>query len=406
MLTQQAVILCGGRGSRLRPLTDTLPKPLAPVAGKPFLFHLLSQLKRNGYTEVVLLTGYLGHLIAEEFGDGSTLGLSITYHHGPEEWETAFRLAQARPLLKEHFLLLYGDNYAMFQQERLEQKFVHFGRIGCLTVYPRKARANVAYTVEGDVTTYDGTRAAPGLNGVEIGYALFSREVFSHFTGENESFSKVLSRLGEARQLCAYSLAGEYHSASDLERLKITDAYLRPKKILLIDRDGTINRKMPEAQYVTTWDQFEFIPESVEGMRRLAESGWTFAVVSNQAGVARGMLTEAEVWDLDRRMVGALREEGIQVIKSYYCFHHWDDKCSCRKPEPGMLLQASRELMLALENTWYIGDDLRDCTAAWRAGCRSALVGHSENWQQLPPEERPQICCDTVSEFASILLSQ
>jgi histidinol-phosphate phosphatase family protein len=406
MITDQAVILCGGRGSRLRPLTDTLPKPLAPVAGKPFLFHLLSQLKRNGFREVLLLTGYLGHLIAEAFGDGSDLGLRLVYQQGPEEWETAFRLQQARPLLREHFLLLYADNYANFQLRRVEEVFKSFGRLACLSVQPRDQRVNIACTPEGDITVYDSSRMERGLNSVEIGYALFSVEIFSHFTGENESFSKVLGRLGAARQLCAFIQRDLYYSISDPGRLQIADAYLTPKKILLIDRDGTINRKMPRAEYVRDWNQFEFIPETLEGLERLAAAGWSFLVVSNQAGVARGMLTEGDVWELDRRMVAGLRERGIQVHQSYYCFHHWDEKCACRKPEPGMLHKASKEHKLALEQTWYIGDDLRDCTAAWRAGCKSALIGCTEDPQQLPPEEHPQICCDSVSDFASIFLSQ
>jgi D-glycero-D-manno-heptose 1,7-bisphosphate phosphatase len=408
MITDQAVILCGGRGERLRPLTDNLPKPLAPAAGRPFLWHLITQLRRNGYREVVLLTGYLGEMIEAELGDGGALGVRIVYQWGPEEWQTAFRLQNARPLLKEHFLLLYGDNYANFQRPKLEAVFSEFaakGRLGCLSILLRAERTNVAMLPDGSIGTYDPSRKAAGLNGVEIGYALFSAEIFSQFTGENESFSRVLARLALKNQLCGLIQGHPYYSVSDVDRLSVASEFLMEKKILLIDRDGTINRKRPRGEYVRDWGEFEFIPQSVEGMRRLAQAGWRFVVISNQAGVGRGVLSAEAVWDLDRRMVEALASQGVEVLKSYYCFHHWDEECGCRKPKPGMLIQASREWMLNLETTWYIGDDPRDCTAAWRAGCPSVLVG-SEDTGGLPEQERPQIQCADIAELASIIINR
>jgi len=406
MLTQQAVILCGGRGTRLRPLTDTVPKPLVTVAGKPFLEHLLLQLHANGYLEIVLLTGYLGHLIEETIGDGSKFGLKVVYQQGPEEWETAERLRHAKELLEDHFLLLYGDNYCNFQHSRLEKAFLQHGKLACLSVFARSARANIAFTPEGQIHSYDPSRTFPGLNGVEIGYALFSKEIFRYFTEANESFSKVLVRLGAARELAAFVQKHVYYSVSELERLQIVDAYLTPKKILLVDRDGTINRKAPKAQYITQWSDFEVIPETLEGLKRFAASGWSFIIISNQAGVARGMLTEQQVWDIDTKLVELLARNQISVLKSYYCFHHWDENCQCRKPEPGMLIQASQDFLLPLETTWYIGDDARDCTAAWRAGCRAAFIGPASEVESLPASEQPEWVFETLNDFANLILSQ
>lgn len=405
MLTDQAVILCGGRGERLRPLTDSLPKPLAPVAGRPFLAYLLEQLRDNGYREAVLLTGYRGEMIADAFGDGAALGMRITYRQGPEEWQTARRLADARPVLKPHFLLLYGDNYATFQHDRVEQVFRGHGRLGCLTVHPRSSRANVAVTDDGMVAAYDPRRVAADLNAVEIGYSLFSSHIFDFFTDTNESFSAVLERLAAAGQLCVFVQRDAYQSISDLERLAVADAYFSPKKILLVDRDGTINRKPERARYVSTWDEWQFVPETLAALKRLAAAGWSFVVISNQAGVARGMVTEEQVRELDRRMKEALGRDGVPVLGSYYCFHHWDDQCFCRKPEPGMFYAASRDFGLRLDRTWYLGDDPRDCTAAWRAGCRCAYVGPPEELGPLPAAERPTAVFRSANEFAELLLA-
>ena len=107
---QQAVILAGGRGTRLRPFSDTAPKAMYPFEGKPFLEHLIEQIKSFGIRDILLLLGYLPEKIMDYFGDGSALGVHIQYQVTPVEWETGSRLKSARPLLKEHILLLYCDN--------------------------------------------------------------------------------------------------------------------------------------------------------------------------------------------------------------------------------------------------------------------------------------------------------
>ena len=119
-ILSQAVILCGGLGTRLRPLTDKLPKPMVPVNGKPFLHHLLMQLSEQGITRFVLLTGYLGETIHEYFGDGSPWGWSICYSHGPAAWDTGRRIWEAKALFDSRFLLLYSDNFVQFNLHRLQ----------------------------------------------------------------------------------------------------------------------------------------------------------------------------------------------------------------------------------------------------------------------------------------------
>ena len=404
MLTRQAVILCGGRGERLRPLTDSLPKPLAPAGDRPFLWHLLGQLRDNGYREAVLLTGYLGGMIADAFGDGAGVGLRLTYRQGPEEWKTARRLWDARASLEPHFLLLYGDNYATFQHPRVERVFHEQGRLGCLTVHPRAARANVAVTDGGQVVAYDPGRSMSGLNAVEIGYALFSTRIFSAFTNANESFSAVLGRLATDGQLAAFVQRDAYQSVSDLDRLAIADAYFTPKKILLVDRDGTINQKPERARYLAEWSGWRFVPETLESLKRLAAAGWSFVVISNQAGVGRGVVTEEQVWELDRRMREALGREGVPILGSHYCFHHWDDHCLCRKPEPGMFHAASRKYGVRLDRSWYLGDDPRDAVAAWRAGCRCAYIGPPGELESIDEEARPALVVPDARVFAEQLL--
>jgi NDP-sugar pyrophosphorylase family protein len=109
---KQAVIFCGGLGTRLLPLTKKIPKPMTMVDGKPFLYHLISQSKQNGIKNFLILCGYKHELIIKYFGDGSKFGVKIKYHYNKPEIQTFKRLLNARHLLKKSFLLLYGDNYS------------------------------------------------------------------------------------------------------------------------------------------------------------------------------------------------------------------------------------------------------------------------------------------------------
>jgi histidinol-phosphate phosphatase family protein len=380
----QAVILCGGLGTRLKPLTDSLPKPMAPVNGRPFLEYLIQQLREQGMTRVVLLTGYLGEQIRDHFGDGSSFGVSIAYSQGPAEWETGQRLWEAREWLAAQFVLMYSDNYAPFSRDDLWAFHTTAGSTISLLLQP-KSRGNVQLHDDGRVARYDSTRTAPGLNLVEIGYMMVNRDGLLDVLLRDVSLSATLTRLADQGKLAGKVAGTFYQSISDLERLRKAEQYLAFKKVLLIDRDGTINARPPKAEYVTGWDRFVWEPSTVDGMQQLAAKGFTFIVLSNQAGIARGMLSPGQVEAVNQRVTEELRALGVEILAWYVCPHHWDDGCTCRKPAPGMFYQASLEHGVRLNRTIYVGDDPRDAVAAHNAGCLSALVGPDRHGQTAAP---------------------
>jgi len=374
---EQAAILCGGLGTRLRPLTDTMPKPMVPVNGRPFLAYLVQQLRERGIHRIVLLTGYRGELIREYFGEGRAAGVEISYSHGPVEWETGRRLWEARAVLEPRFLLLYSDNYAPFNLTSLCGVHARHDAVVSLIVQA-KARGNIRLAPDGRVELYDSTRSAPGLAHVEIGYMVVERDRMFEAMAEEDrdaSFSRTLRRLAECGQLAGLVSGDPYHSISDTDRWRLTERYLATKRILLIDRDGTINMRPPRGEYVTGWEEFHLVAETVEAMCRLAAKGFRFIVVSNQAGIARGMQDAAVVHAINERMTDELRRLGVEIAATYVCPHHWNDGCACRKPAPGMFFQAASEHLVRLDRTMYIGDDPRDCEAAFNASCLSVLVG-------------------------------
>lgn len=370
---RQAVILAGGRGERLRPLTDTRPKPIIEFHGKPFLGYLLELLRIQGFERVLLLLGYRAEAIQAYCGDGSRWGLTVECSVSAVEHDTGMRLRLAADRLDPIFLFLYCDNYWPMPFDRMWARYLAAGAPALLTVYrnrDRYSRDNVRVDGEGVIVTYDKTRTAPGLSGVEMGFGIFRREVLSLLPEGNVSFEReVYPHLAAGRELAAFVTDHRYYSVSSHERLPLTEQFLKRRPAVILDRDGVLNVRPPKAQYVRSWADWRWLPGALEALRLFTEADFRVIVVSNQAGIARGAMTEADVAAIHAQMQHEAQDAGGRIDAIYYCPHGWDAGCDCRKPKPGMLYQAQREFHLDLSRTPFIGDDERDGQAAEAAGC-------------------------------------
>jgi histidinol-phosphate phosphatase family protein len=149
---------------------------------------------------------------------------------------------------------------------------------------------------------------------------------------------------------------------------------LRPKKIALVDRDGTINVKNAKGKYVKNWSEFSFLPGATEALAALTKKGYEIYVITNQPGIGRGMVMRKDVDEIHANMLSELDKHGAKINGVYYCPHHWDAGCECLKPKPGMLFQAAREHYFDLTKAVFIGDDERDGLAAEAAECSFIFV--------------------------------
>jgi len=393
---EQAVILCGGLGTRLRPHTDHLPKPMIPCNGKPFLWYLLQQMEEQEIKRFVLLTGYLAEKIKEYFKDGSEWGWQIQYSQGPADWDTGKRIWEAKEKLDNRFLLLYSDNFVSFPMEKVLA--LHEKKMRPLTfMVSPKCPGNIALDKDCVVKNYNNNRSTE-MGYVEIGYMIVEKErTFAFFETPECSFSSILRKMASQEQISAWSQHDYYHSISDPERWGKTEQYLNPKKLLLIDRDGVINYKAPKGEYISRWEDFEWIPDTREAMKQLSQHGIQFIVISNQAGIARGMIEQKEMERIHHCMKENFRKDGIEILDIYVCPHHWDEGCSCRKPKPGMLYQASKDHLFRLDKTLFIGDDPSDSVTAERAGCASIFVGDSIALKSLSNKEQPVCSSSSLS---------
>lgn len=380
MQVSQAVILAGGYGTRLKPFTDTAPKPMYPFEGKPFLEYLICQVRSFGIVDIVLLLGYLPEKITEYFGEGTKWGVHIRYSITPVEYETGLRLkfAEHEGLLADKFLLMYCDNYCPIDYRRLFRESVANHALLQISVYRNSdgyTRSNLRVDGDGRVVLYDKARTAEDLQGVDIGYAVVDRSVLDWLTDENVNFEKVVyPHLVDSGRMFATVTDHRYYSVGSWERIKLTKDFFSPRKFIFLDRDGTLNVRPPQACYLENPEDFIWLPGAREAIRLLKENEYQIILVSNQPGIARGRLTEEVLAAIHGKMQRELAEIGAGIDHIYYCPHDWDEGCACRKPKPGMFYQAQRELSFDLTKCWMLGDDERDMHAGGDAGCRCMYI--------------------------------
>lgn len=374
----QAVIFAGGLGERLKPFTETNPKPMYPFYGKPFIAYLVEQIVSWGIEDIVILLGYLPEKVTEYLGDGSNYGAKITYCITPVEYDTQFRLKEAEEYLKDVFLMMYCDNYCPINFDRLVQAYEENGAWIQFTAYANKdgyTKNNLKIAPDGCVEAYDKKRLMDNLQGVDIGYAIVSKQVLSLMSGQNENFEAVVyPKLVEQKKLYATVTEHRYYSIGSFERIKLTEEFLSGQKYIFLDRDGTLNERAPKAEYIEKPEDFVWLPGAKEAVKKLKDAGYFIILISNQAGIARGRLTDASLAVIHEKMQDDLLEIGAGIDAIYYCPHGWDDDCSCRKPKPGMLYQAQKDYSINLTKCVLIGDDERDIQTAEAADVRGILV--------------------------------
>ena len=145
-------------------------------------------------------------------------------------------------------------------------------------------------------------------------------------------------------------------------------------KAVFLDRDGVINQKAPEHDYIKSWKEFCFLPGVQEAIRRIHQKGYLVIVVTNQRGIARGLMAENDLQEIHQKMCEELRKHGAHIDDIFYCPHDIKDNCTCRKPKAGMLISAQNKWDIDFTQSYIIGDSNSDIEAGQRVGCRGILM--------------------------------
>ncbi|WP_418749140.1 D-glycero-beta-D-manno-heptose 1,7-bisphosphate 7-phosphatase [Faecalibacillus intestinalis] len=414
----KTVIMAGGRGTRISSIASDIPKPMIKIEGIPILERELECLRSQGFTDIIITVSHLGNIIMDYFGDGSGIspatnkpfGVNIEYFVEKEPLGNAGALFRLKDKLKEDFLLLNAD--AMFDIDF--NRFVEFhkekGGLVTLFTHPNNHPYDSGLVITDKDQcvlkwlTKEDDRGDYYKNSVNAGLHVISPKVLDMKveTPKIDLDRQVL------KPLCATGTMFAYNSPEYVKDMGTPDRYkavcedvkagrvqaknLKNKqKAIFLDRDGTINKYVG---FLRSVDDFELLDGVSEAIRKINASGYLAIVVTNQPVIARGEVSLDELEVIHNKMETLLGNDGAYLDAIYYCPHHPDKgfegerveykiECECRKPKPGMLLQAADDFNIDLASSYMIGDSKNDILAGKNAGCKTAYIGNDDFEQDI-----------------------
>lgn len=398
----KVVIIAGGQGTRIASVNSEIPKAMIPVCGKPIIEHEVDLCKRYGFTDFLFIIGYLGNQISEYFGDGSKCGARIEYYQEEKPLGTAGALGYLKNKLTEDFFVLYGDTIVDFDMEAMLAYHRQKGADATLLVHPNDHPYDsdiVDMDADGKVRRFFNKPHEEGFvsrNIVNAALFIFSPRILTQIeVGVKSHIEKdVLPRCLKAEMNLYGYMSFEYiKDMGTPERYyAVCDDWqngtvaarnrknMRPA--IFLDRDGTISK---EVNLLNKPDQLELIEGASEAIRMINGSGYLAVVVTNQPVIARNLCSIEELEYIHAKLETMLGKEHAYLNAIYYCPHHPDKgypeerpeykiDCECRKPEPGMLLQAAKDWNIDLGNSYMIGDTDRDVKAGQNAGVKDSVL--------------------------------
>jgi D,D-heptose 1,7-bisphosphate phosphatase len=375
---RQACILVGGMGARLGDMTRSVPKPLLEIApGVSFLDVVIEQLARQGFTDVVLLAGYLGHLVRERY-EGRKFGPALVrVLVEPEPRGTGGAVAYARNVIAPRFVLLNGDSFFDINIRALAAKAADTEALVALRRVSDLSRYGTVDLEGNRIVRFrekapDVTESALINTGVYVLEASVLDRIRTLPCSIERDIFPALAQEGR--------LAGDIREGyfldiglpETLERGRRELLALRRRPAAFLDRDGVLN---VDRHYVHRPEQVEWTPGAIECVRRLNDLGYRVVVVTNQAGVAHGYYDEDSVQALHAWMNDQLAAHGAFVDAFYHSPYHPDARVARfrrthadRKPGPGMILRALSDLDIDKNRSFLIGDKKSDILAARNTG--------------------------------------
>lgn len=400
---RQAVILCGGLGTRLGERTRSTPKPLLTVDGIPFLQILIQEVARSGIRRFVLLAAHFSDQIegfSGEVGKNLGLNLEISVSIEPHLAGTAGALRHAAPLLDDSFFLLNGDSFFDLPLHRLTaimRTHRQFKGVLALRYLPNADRYGVVTMRDEQVESFGEKPKTSGPGLINGGVYLFHRSVADQCPAQGSLETDILPHL-----VAKGIIGGVQHDGFFLD-IGIEEAYQQAQKelashrrrpALFLDRDGVLNR---DHGHVGQIDRFDWNEGSFDMIRTFNDLGWYVFVVTNQAGIAKGKYNLEEYWFLRDHIRSELALEGCQIDDERFCPYHpdaslseWRSQSDWRKPGPGMLRDLLQKWPIDLSMSFLIGDQESDLQAAEAAGLPGFKYGGG------PLDRFAQECLDTV----------
>ena len=404
--------MAGGRGTRIAELFPNIPKPLIPVAGMPILEREIRSLCAQGFKDIILTVGYLADKIISYFGDGSQFGAKIDYFVEKSPLGNAGALFRLREKIgEEPFLLLNADAAFDVDFNRMVAFHQNHGGLVTLFTHPNSHPYDSGLVIadenghvekwlakEDERPQWYDNRVNAGLHVIDpkvLDISLKSLEINKESgfpQGKVDLDRQILKPLCGSNMMFCYDSPEYVKDMGTPERFHQVEADYKngvvqaknltnKQKAIFLDRDGTINKYVG---FLRNIDDFELIEGVAEAIKLINQSGYLAIVVTNQPVIARGEVTWEELNEIHKKMATLLGKEGAYVDGIYICPHHPDKgfegerpeykiDCDCRKPKPGLLLQAAKDFNIDLSESYMIGDSHRDVEAGENAGVKKSI---------------------------------
>lgn len=409
----KTILMAGGRGTRIAELFPNIPKPLIPVDGMPILEREIRSLASQGFKDLILTVGYLADKIIDYFGDGSKLGVRIDYFVEETPLGNAGALFRLNDKIGyEPFLLLNADAAFDVDFNRMVEYHKQHGGLVTLFTHPNSHPYDSGLIIadkDGNVSkwlskederpVWYSNRVNAGLHVIDpkvLELSLENLEIDAETgfpKGKVDLDRQILKPLCGTGKMFCYDSPEYVKDMGTPERFHQVEADYRngvvqaknlhnKQKAVFLDRDGTINKYVG---FLRNIDDFELIEGVSEAIKQINQSGYLAIVVTNQPVIARGEVTWDELHEIHKKMETLLGKEGAYIDGMYICPHHPDKgfegerpeykfDCDCRKPKPGLLLQAAKDFNIDLSQSYMIGDSERDVEAGKAAGCKDSIL--------------------------------
>jgi len=398
----KAVILAGGKGTRLSKLIKNTPKPLIKIGGKPVIEHQILLLREYGIKEIWILLGFLGSQIKEYLKNGEKWDVNIHYCQEKKPLGTAGALKVLENEIKEDFLVLSGDVMLDFDLKRFISYHRKKNGIASIIVHPNDHPFDsdlVEVDKEGQVLSLLKRPHPSRLNFRNLSIAsayIFSPKIFKYtpLKIKSDIEKDILPLILKSKQkIYAYKTPEYIKDIGTPNRLmKVRKDYILGKirkfnlknkrKVVFLDRDGVINEEIDRLSRVEDLKIYDF---SAKAIKKINEFGYLIIIITNQPMIAKGFMTEKDLDEIHQKLETELGKQGAKIDAFYYCPHHPEKgfpgeipelkiKCNCRKPKIGLFLKAKKDFNINLKSSYMIGDQTSDILAGERAGCKTILV--------------------------------
>ena len=415
MPAKEAIILAGGLGTRLRSVVTDVPKCMAPVAGQPFLKHVIRYFLSQGIERFIFSLGYK-HEVIEEFlsREFPTLNFQCSIEEEPLGTGGAILLA-CRRAIESDVIVVNGDSLFKVNVQKgfeshidneaectlLLKSMTNFERYGVVkldTDFRVQKFKEKQFYQAGDIN------GGVYVLNVESFLDLTLPEKFSFekdYLEKHVSSGKIFGTIQD-EYFIDIGIPEDYQRAQlELMQIPLHLENINDGWTIFLDRDGVINYEK-ENNYVLNWDEFEFYPGVTEAIRLLSKKFSEVIVISNQRGVGRGLMSEGDLLDIQARMKERIEEDGGRVDEIYYCTAT-DPTHFCRKPNPGMALQAARDLpSIDLSKTIMVGNKISDMQFGRNAGTYTVYLKTTHPEQPLPHPDI-DLAFDSLIDFAKAL---